>query len=741
MGLSKRRILLATSAFAVLASQAHAQAQAQAAAAPQTTGPDSPTTIGEVIVTATKQALTLQAVPASISVVGAAELADDHIVKPEDLNGTVPGLQIRPNNNDVSFFLRGVGHSPYSPQAENSVALNVDGVYMARTSEGLGAFFDVSRVEVLNGPQGTLYGRNATGGVVNVISALPTNTNQSYVSISGGSYAEIDGEAVFSGPISDNAQIRIGAYEHHREDGFGTDFTTGTPNANLDEHGAKATLRLEPTDKLQIILRTDGYFAKDHDAGYYYDGPSGRLPETPLQNIGGLIPSGKFNDYSNVASARQILLAGSSVEADYQATPDISVKSLTAYRYDYSFYQTDIDGTQLKESFLQLGQRDEHYSEDLTATLHRGPLFANVGFYYFGDLNRSDIFEPQPLYYAFTARGIPLPPTIARAPGANGIFDQIGTGLTNAEAIYGNVSYQLTPRLNIGFGLRYSTEDKENVGKQEAVVTPFVAFSGARTSNGLTPAFTAAYKLTDETNLYATISRGFKSGEWIAGTSQYALPEFVWDYEGGIKGQYFGRKLQVSLGAFYYDYTDMQIEILQGTSANLINAPKATLYGLEGAGSLALPGDINVHASFSALHTELGSLLSADPNLTGSPVVNLEGNELPNAPNFQIATGVSKRFDFGRYGSGVVTAEYNWQDHTFLDIFNVRQNNYRPAYSLVNMSYTHKFPGAHWSLLLYGRNLTNSIVINAETVSSSYNQRLVTYSDPRTYGATIKYAF
>ena len=729
-----------------------AQADAAQAAPPASPTPAPPTAPAqdaasaaaatqEVVVTATKRPLTLQAVPAAVSVVGSAQLAENHIEQPQDLNGEVPGLQIRANNNEVSLFLRGVGHSPYSPQAENSVALNVDGVYMSRTSEGLGAFFDVSRVEVLNGPQGTLYGRNATGGVVNVITNTPTMDNESYVSVGGGNYARVDGEAVFSGPITDNAQLRIGAYEHHRDDGFGTDRYTNTPNDNLDEHGTRATLKLEPTDRLQLYLRGDGYFAKDHDAGYFYDGPSGRQPETLLQNIGGLIPPGKFDNYANVDGARQVLLAGTSLETDYRLTNEINLKSLTAYRYNYSFYQTDIDGTQLNESYLDYRQSAEHYSEELSGNYHQGPLYASLGFYYFGELNRSRLYEPQPLYFAFTARGVPIPRTIERAPGATGIFEQIGTGRTNAEAVYGNVSYQLTSKLNLGVGLRYSTEDKENSGRQQAVVTPFAPFTGVRNSNGLTPAFTAAYKLTGDTNLYATISRGFKSGEWIAGTPQYARPESVWDYEAGVKGEYFDRRLQVSLGGFYYDYKDLQVEILQGGAAILINAPTATLYGLEGSGNLSLPYRFDLHGSFSALHTEFGNLYSADPNIPGSPVVDLRGNELPNAPPYQVAAGLSKHLDYGRYGTGVATVDYSWQDRAYLDIYNVTDNNYRPAYSMVNLSYTHVFPDRHLSLLVYGRNLNNAIVISAESVSSAYNQRLVNYTEPRTYGATLKYNF
>jgi iron complex outermembrane receptor protein len=752
MDMSRSRILFATSALAVIAGQAHAQtqpqapAQVQVQAASPASAPkgraEGQVSVAEVIVTATKQPLTLQAVPASISVVGAEALARDHIVKPEDLNGTIPALQIRPDNNDVSIFLRGVGHSPYSPQAENSVALNVDGVYMSRTAEGLGAFFDVSRVEVLNGPQGTLYGRNATGGVVNVISVMPTGANDSYVSLGGGNYGSINGEAVFSGPIGDKAQLRIGAYEHHREDGFGKDFTTGTPNNNLDEHGAKATLRLEPTDRLVVILRADGYFAKDHDTGFFYAGPSGRAATSSLP-AGALLPTAPFDSYANVPGSRQVFLAGTSAEADYQLTPSIVLKSLTAYRHVKSDYVTDIDGTQLSESFLSLSQLDDHYSEELNATITYGKWFANVGFYYFGETNKSHILEPQPLYYSFTAKGLPIPSFIFHLPGATGNFEQFGVGRTDAEALYGNATYELTSRLKVGVGLRYSSEDKGNSGQQQAVVTPFTHFDGSRISSGLTPAFTASYKLTDDTNLYGTVSRGFKSGEWISGTSQYALPEYVWDYEGGVKGQYLDHKLQLSFGAFYYDYTNLQVEILSGAanSAILINVPKTTLYGLEGAGSLALPGQVDLHASVSALHTRMGNLLSSDPNLPGSPTVNIAGNQLPNAPKFQVAAGASKRFDFGRYGSGVLTAEYNWQDRTFLDIFNVTQNNYRPAYSMVNMSYSHSFPGAHWSVLLYGRNLTNTIVVNSDTVSSSYQQRLVNYSDPRTYGVTLKYAF
>jgi iron complex outermembrane receptor protein len=736
-------LLVTTGLLLIHAGSAAAQTASGAPTAPAASDSSAPSeglALSEIVVTATKRELNLDDVPAVITAVSAASLQQGHISDLTDLNGLVPALEIRPNNTDVALFLRGVGHPAYSPQAENSIALNLDGVYLSRPAEGLNAFFDVNRVEALSGPQGTLYGRNATGGVVNIVSNSPTRDPEGYLAVTGANYGRVDVEGVYSGPLTDNLQIRVGGYEHRQFDGFGDDHFTGTQNSDLHEDGGKIALQYEPTERLTLVLRVDGYHANDHDAGYFYDGPSGRLPVTTIQHLGGQTYSNPFDNDSDLPNSRQVTLAGTSLDVKYEVSPALTLKSLTAYNYVAAQYATDLDQTSatLQEFFLV--QHADHYSEELSAAINVGHLFANLGLYYFGELNRSQLLSYGPLYYAFPARGIPIPAYIAH-PGSTGYFNEIGDGKTNAEAIYGNASYDVTSRLTLGVGLRYSHEEKQNIGDTSYVVTPLIPFDGTKHSDGLTPAFNAIYKLDSNLNLYGSASRGFKSGEWVAGTSDYAQPEFVWDYELGVKGHAFDHHLDFTLGGFYYDYKNLQVEILQGVSGVLINVPSSEFYGLEGSVRALLPADLELTTAISALHTRLGTFYSADPNLPGNPLVDLVGNRAPNAPAFQASLTLSRKMDFGRSGSGVATVNYSWQDSAYLDIFNVKDNSYRPSYSLLNASYLYNLPGPNWSILLWGKNLTNKIVVDTATVSSQYNFQLANWSNPRTYGATLKFSF
>ncbi len=720
-------------------------------------------TVREVVVTATKRAQNTTQIPASITAIGSESLQQRRITEVRDLNAAVPGLQIAPNNADVSVTIRGVGHSLFSPAAENSVALHLDGIYLSRPAEAQGAFFDVSRIEVLRGPQGTLYGRNATGGAINIVSNEPTHDFSGYISGTVGNYARTDIEGVVSGPIAGDGLLgRFGGFYHRRGDGFGTNLATHSKVDDLDEYGFKGTIVAQPIDRLKITLRADDYHASDGYGLYHYGGTV-RQPYPGAQTFTALlggVPAANIRDTNyNQPNHRYGEFWGLSGVAKYDITDHLSLQSTTGYRHTDSRYRTDLDGTSISvfDPFL-LSARSHQLSEEVQLNWRTDRLYAIVGAYYFQETTNSNLNIQNYLSQGIPALGIP--PIL---PAPFGQFLQISRLNTNAEAVFANVDWEVTSRLTLTGGLRFSDETKDNRGFEIAFFPDFADFpatgyetvNASRSSNALTPKASVKFAVTPDVNVYASASRGFKSGEFIAGTNQYGKPETLWAYEAGIKGAFFDRALRGSLGAFYYDYSNLQVQRLQTPLTFLDNVKKSRIEGVEGEAAARLWAGFSIDGNFTYLDSKLGDFFTQNPNIPGNPVVNINGNQFAFAPKINLNAGIQKRFDFSRGTTGLLRFDVQHTSSTYLDIFNSNPANFRAPYTILNASYRLSFYNGKMSLLLWGKNLTNKTVIMNSSVTNAPNliiptapgappyptasNELVNLNDPQTFGATLRY--
>lgn len=742
------KILLGSTAAWALAGQSQAQTSNNSVAT------DS---LEEVVVTATKRAQSIAQIPASISAVSAEDMEAKGQRDLSDLGGAVPGLQVSPDNTDISVTIRGVGHSLYSPAAENSVALHLDGVYLSRPADAQMAFFDVDRVEVLRGPQGTLYGRNATGGAINIVSNAPTQDFSGETSVGVGNYGRTDLEAVVSGPLAANLLGRLGGFCHERWDGFGKNLFTGDDVDTLHECGGKAALQWTPVDKLNLLARLDYYHANDSNGLYHYVGPVNQpFPGAPtLPQLFGANPTpGNVRDIDSATNPnRYANIWGSSLDGSYELNDALTVKSITAYRHTVSNYSTPMDNSPLPiYGPFSLDAASHQVSQELQLHWQTEHVYTVFGAYYFDELINSDINIDSYLNSGIPSFGIPA---IFRSPF--GVFTQQAALDTTAKAIFGNADWKVTDRLHLGVGLRYSEESKHNVGYQIAFFPgPINEVDVGRRSHGVTPQFTVDYKLTDNLNIYGNASRGFKSGEFLAGTTQYALPEFVWSYEGGIKGSALNGMLSGSADAFYYDYTNLQVERDASPYIFFDNVPKGILKGIELEGRVRLPLGFQLDGNISFLQSELKSFITQNPDLPGHPTVNLDGNRFPYAPGTTTNLGLQRVFGFGKFGDGVLRVDFQHVTDTFEDVFNTTNTNFRPAYSLWNASYKQSFTNG-WSALLWGKNLTNKLVYLNTSTSSPPNLIVPTLpsvkvppypvtsleeanlNEPRTYGINVQY--
>ncbi|MEA3173440.1 MAG: iron complex outerrane recepter protein [Gammaproteobacteria bacterium] len=745
------KVLLASTTAWALASQCQAQS---AQTANNSATPDS---LEEVVVTATKRAQSISQIPASISAVSAADLEAKGQRDLSDLGGTVPGLQVAPDNTDISITLRGVGHSLYSPAAENSVALHLDGVYLSRPADAQMAFFDVDRVEVLRGPQGTLYGRNATGGAINIVSNAPSHEFSGETTVGVGNFGRTDFETVVSGPLARNLLGRLGGFCHERWDGFGKNLATGNDVDTLHECGGKAALQWTPIDKLELLARMDYYHANDSNGLFHYVGAVNQpFPGAPtLPQLFGANPTpSNVRDIDSAADPnRYANIWGSSLDASYALNDSFTVKSITGYRRTVSSYLTALDNSPLPiYGPFTLAADSHQISQEMQLHWQTDRFYSVFGAYYFDELTRSRLFIDSYLNTGIPSVGIPK-----IFPSPYGVFTQQATLDTTAKAVFGNADWKVTDSLHLGVGLRYSEESKHNQGFQIAFFpAPIHDVDQGRRSHGVTPQFTALYNLTDNVNLYGNISRGFKSGEFLSGTPQYALPEFVWSYEGGVKGSLLNGMLSGSADAFYYDYTDLQVERDASPFIFFDNVPKGILKGIETEGRVRLPMGFQLDGNITFLRSDLKSFITQNPDLPGHPTVNLNGNRFPYAPKTTINLGLQRTFGFASFGEGVLRADFQHVTDTFEDVFNTTNTNFRPAYSLWNASYKQTFSN-HWSVLLWGKNLANKLVYLNTSTSAPPNLIVPTLpsvkvppypvasleeanlNEPRTYGISVQY--
>ena len=723
---------------------------ADPAAAGQTGG------AADIVVTATRRAQNLQDIPIAISAVGSAALEVNRVTNILDVQGLVPGLQVNRNNAVVSFTLRGVGSNFRVQGVDTTVAVHTDGVYISSPNAIQASLFDLERIEVVKGPQGVLYGRGASGGAVNLISKLPTNELSGSGQATYGNYDLVELEGVISGPIvADKVLVRVGGFYRDR-DGYGRNTFTGQDNNDLHEYGVKGTLQVRPSDTVQLILRGDYYRGKDNGQGT--DALPGADPsrsvaispagvvtsactfggpcapgKTLAETRGGVIAPRPRDSNGNIQTTRDLQVYGFSGEFNAELTDRLALKSLTGYRHVDSKQTFDQDQTQISinDPFIQ-NINGGQFSQELQLSYRGKGFYAIVGGYYF--------HEKRDVYFF---QGVPAL-SFLPAPNSRDV-QQVGYTKTDAGAVFGNVDIDITSKLTLGLGARYSSETRGTQGTNAAIFGPavFTPFTD-KTFNAFTPRATVTYEFTPALTAFASVSRGFKSGQYGVAIPRFARPEFLTDIEGGLKGRLFNNAARFELGAFHYHFKDIQLQLFQGATNVITNADTGTAYGAEASFDVDLPAAFRFHADALLEHSEYGNLPTNNPNLganTTTNFVNLSGNRFPYTPKFSYNASLEKDIEVGSLGTGTFRVEDQYNSKTYLDIYQ-NDNAARPAYHIVNASYRQQL-GERFSALFWVRNLTDKTVVMAANFGFPFigATRLVNFNPPRTYGITLRANF
>jgi iron complex outermembrane receptor protein len=717
-----------------------APASAQEAARPPATTSDAPELIDELVVTARKRSESIQQTPLAVSAVGGADLQERQITDIASLAPSLPNMNFGSNVGFARIAIRGLGLDATVAGQEARVAYHTDGIYISRPSAQLSTFFDINRVEVLRGPQGTLYGRNATAGAVNVITNDPEQTFGGYGRVTLGNYNLTAAEGAITGPLSDTVSARL-AFTKTDRDGFGKNLVTGQDIDNEHSLGVRAKVKIEPSSAVSLVLSADYSKADDADFVYHFLGQGGGNPprvDALVAALGGTGPSppDPRDTYANVPQSdhREFYGFAANTTASLGA---VNVTSVTAYRSSYADLRGDHDGTQAAVSIIRTLEKANQWSEELRLDGNVGRLRWLAGGFYFDEdgYGEADFSPVLAFNTLFQSRGLLF----------NGKFK------TRASAVFGQVDFEATEALTLTAGLRYSRETKsiDQRGQIDlaTVATPgftpnFTLFQNqSATFSSPTPHLNIEYKFSPRITAYATYSKGFKSGGFnLTGFTPPVTPEKLTNYETGLKSDWLDGKLRFNASAFYYDYKDLQVQKIVNAAAILVNAATARVKGVETELVIRPVSRLEIFGNASYLDAKFTSFSTADAARPALGVLNLTGNTLPQAPRVTANAAVQYTFDV-RSGELVLRGELAYTSQVFFSPFNreaISQAAFSKGNALLTYSRTNGLTASLWV-----RNVSDKRTISTSQVSSGFLGFPImgTFDPPRTYGGSIGYRF
>lgn len=715
MTVSFTRTGIATvSAFAasLLAStSAYAQASPidQAPASQATPDATAPQNDGDIIVTAQRREERLKDVPITITAITASQISQSGIGGSRELAALTPGVTIQTTGAAAQATVRGIGNTVVGGNSESPVALYIDGVYV---SSQYAAVFDLANLEsiqVLKGPQGTLFGRNATGGALLVTTTRPTDE---FTGSLTASYARFDDRRVssyISGPIVGALRFDLAA-SYHEDDGYTRDILRNTRLSKYRESSVRGKLEFAPDENTSILLIGD--FSRIMDNTPISIGP---IPGTKPSTVGAFVPPRPYQLALTFDPYGTTKTGGVSLEIKHDFG-NFTVKSISAYRHSNVFSITDQDRVVAAVSRIDQKIVQDTYSQEVTvASSSSGPFQWIVGAFYFGDTTPT---------YTLSNRALVVDARLR----------------TDAYAGFGEATYAVTDRLKLTAGVRYSYEEKGALTRRATGAT-LVAFRST-TADSWTPRFSAVYALNDASNLYATFSKGFKSGLYAATVYDGAAvePETINAYEVGYK--LAKGPLNFNLSSFYYDYSNLQVTTRTPTGLQtLLNAANAKIYGVDADFSARLAEGLRLRLAGAYTHSEYKNFVTAPvytPAAAGGNVLttgDVSGNPLVRTPRFTAST--SLRYDT-QVGAGKLDASVDYYYNSgFSWTFD---NNYRQkAYSLVNAQIGFSPDANHLRFAVFGKNLTNKVYPMGVSVSGLATG--AAYAKPRTYGVQASYKF
>jgi iron complex outermembrane recepter protein len=718
---------------------AYAGLAALALAAPGARASDAPAeadtaALEEIVVTAEKRAEDVQKVPISISAFTAAAMEQHQITGIAEIANYTPNLQFTAGSSGMSdsanFFIRGIGQDDFITTTEPGVGVYVDGVYLARVTGAALNLGEVERVEVLRGPQGTLFGRNTIGGAINVVTAEPSDDYKAKVSITGGNQGTFDGGFMVNGAIAPGKLDGSVSFLSHRTDGWGTNTypgVAGDPDMGAAQNVAgRAQLLFTPTDRLKFLASFD----LTQDRGTTV--PIGLVSFTPTgvstaYNLTAPLPIGaqyitRDPDHvqTDTPTRTRLNVRGGSFTATWKGDA-VSFKSISSYRSQDGLTGGDYDGTPVPYLEQVVNFAQSQWSEELQAF---GDAFGQrlkwlTGLYYFGEKGRFDsdvALQSQPVFIYTNSK-------------------------TNSYAGFGQASYAITDALSLTAGARWTEDHKEIRAMTDfagAILVPQTT-KDASFSN-FSPMGSLQYQFTGDLMAYASVTRGFRSGGFNGRPfSQLDLtsfaPETVTSYEVGVKSQWLDHRLQVNIDGYYADYRNMQVTATShdaaGNFVDLVgNAAEAHIRGME----------LQIQAVPVAPLRLYGSLGLTYNDVKEYPSFSFGATQLPDASKVNATAGADYTLPSMPWVGATLGVDYDYRSGYYPQ-FSETAPSYVKGYGLLNARLAFTPRVGNWLFTLYAKNLTNKIYWTYGETAGTGDTTVAFFGPTRQWGATLTFRF
>ncbi len=708
----------------------------------------------EVVVTARRRSENLQDVPIAVTAFSSEELALRGTSDISEIAQSVPSVTLEPSratNSTLTAFMRGVGQQDPLAGFEQGVALYVDDVYLARPQGSLLEIYDIERIEVLRGPQGTLYGRNAVGGAIKYVTRRLANEPALHLKGSLGSYDQVDGVITGSVPFSDSVRAGAAVASLNRN-GYGANFTTGDDQYNKEILAARASLEIEPSDALLIRIAAD-YSKDDSNPVAGYRPNAGAVSGIPvLDDVHDSLAGAADNpSTAGIDGNNEVETKGVSASIEWELNDSVILKSISAYREDYTESVIDFDSLPVDDVDAPVIYENDQFSQELQLLYSAERVKGVFGFYYLeaSAANDFDVVLGQ----------LPATPKITAYTG--------GTVDTKAWSLFADVSYDVTDKLSLSIGGRY-TEDERSADIFRAnyigLGSPFFGntaaieiavnsdYSNDRTFYDFSPRVNINYTVNDAVNLYAGYSQGFKAGSFDPRganliqpeVEQGFKPEQLDSFEVGVKSTWLDGRARTNIAAFYSEYKDMQVPgslpvdtdndgVGDDFIGTVTNAGESEIAGVEFEGEFLLTEGLSVQLSFSVLDTDIKEWILNGVNVA-------DQREIQNTPERMAYLGLNYSM-FAGPGSLNLNANLSHKDDIFQFEIPVPEID-QSAYDIVNASIVWASNSGTWSVGLHGKNLTDE-----EYKTSGYNfptlgtenNVTVFYGAPQTFTFTVDY--
>ena len=695
----------------------------------------------EITVVARKIQESLQRVPVAVTVLDGDDLTEGKVYHLNELAGRVPSLTIQSHSaTESEIFIRGIGSVRLiGATGDASVGTFLDEVYLSRRGAATPPLFDLERIEALRGPQGTVFGKNVVGGAISLISAKPKFDSEGSFYAGFGNYGAIESGGYFTGRVSDDVAARFAIHQNKR-DGYVDNIVYGEEMEDLNSYAGRLSLTWNVNEKTTFDLILDASTESSNGQSRHgVDDPTipGALTAPFLRSQDPRTNESPYDQYAD----KDTFGITARLEWDLGST---TLTYLSAFRSgDADIRWAQLGSTSppaLTDSVLTIPEKSEAFTQELRLASQQDQRFRWLaGLYYLHDDTDIKIRNT-------AASGIPGGP-LTLADALSGDWQTHQLGVSKNSAIFADASYDINDNLTVSIGGRYTKDEKEldndtrvlSVGRPGDFlpVAPMSADFSIRVSDSwteFTPKASLEWRFGEGKMAYISAAKGFKGGGWQGVAANAALatvvyePETAWTNEIGVKTELFDSRLRLNVAAFYTDFKNLQVELLDDVNLVLIleNASDAKIEGLEIEMEAKLSSSLTAYATGSFLDTEYENYDSA------FSAADLSGNRLQRTPKEQFNLGFDLRQPMGDNLELLANLHYSHQGQIY---YAPQNTNYEDSYGVLDMRVGIGSSDGEWSLVVHGKNVTDELY--RVSIIDFAGDEWSSYAAPRTYGVTF----